>query len=72
MSDPTKDLTSIGTLAAQARRGVQSIRDFCEREGIRPSMQLNGVPYFDRGAVDQIIRDSQPAMPPPRGKAGAL
>ena len=54
MNENTKQLRSIGRLVADLQRPHAAIVATIERLGIRPSIRLNDVPYYDSPAVARI------------------
>lgn len=60
MSTTTCDLRSIGQLAADFQKSVPRLERAVEQMNLRPSMRLNGVPYFDAKQVEQIEQALHP------------
>lgn len=56
---PEVDLLSIGKLAEVLQASPARIEVAAERAGVRVSLRLNGVPYFNDADVDEI-RDHLP------------
>ena len=55
--DPEHDLLSIGKLCELLQASPNQIERAAQRGGVRPSLRLNGVPYFADLALDPIRRN---------------
>jgi hypothetical protein len=64
MSAAVLHLRSLGQLTADTQRPYAALARAVERLGIVPSMTIDGVPYFDAGAVERLTAAAAATTPP--------
>jgi hypothetical protein len=68
MSSAVLHLRSLGQLTADTQRPYAHLARAVARLHIQPAVTIDGVPYFDAGAVERItsaLADPDPARPAP-------
>lgn len=58
----TKQLASIGFLCEQTHRGYFDVLETLTKEGVKPTMLLDLVPYFDWNAASRVLEDNPPMI----------
>jgi hypothetical protein len=64
MSVAVLHLRSLGQLTADTQRPYAALARAVERLGIAPAMTIDGVPYFDAGAVERLTAAAAATSPP--------
>lgn len=52
--DAKRDFTSVGQLAANLGQSLRWLEQRSRDLGLKPSLRLNGVPYYDGRQVEQL------------------